>query len=180
MKKKRTGARAHGLLFCFGGQIPGETTYAPTVGFMATSMDVMGWLMSLVLSTQPWRRDPNVVPLPWRTDIVQATLARVGGARAAAAAAAAAATAASADAPLPLKFGLLKWDGAVRPHPPISRALDFVADVLTKAGHKASLCFFGEAHLFPPSHPHSLAPRACPTCAPGAPLAPPPDNESRP
>ncbi|KAF4441026.1 hypothetical protein FACUT_3055 [Fusarium acutatum] len=35
-----------------------------------------------------------------------------------------------------LKIGLMKWDGAVMPHPPILRALEHTKQLLIKAGHE--------------------------------------------
>lgn len=82
--------------------------------------------MTAVLSTQPWLRDPNVVPLPWRQEIVDATLSR--------------ATADGfANRERPLKLGILWTDGVVTPHPPISRGLRLIVDAVRRAGHQVSL-----------------------------------------
>ncbi len=94
---------------------------------MGTSLDALQLVMAAILSTRPWQRDPKVVPIPWRQDVVDATLARA---------------AAAADGPpsrvRPLKLGILWTDGMVSPHPPIVRDLRMVVDAVTKAGHKAS------------------------------------------
>ncbi|KAK4177397.1 amidase signature domain-containing protein [Triangularia setosa] len=60
------------------------------------------------LSTQPWLRDPDVVPIPFREDIFQSykSLNR------------------------PLKFGIVWSDGIVNPHPPIRRGLEHIVTSL--------------------------------------------------
>lgn len=60
--------------------IPGETTYASTVGVMGTSLDAIHLVLRSVLLAQPWIRDPNVVPVPWRDDYVEETLSRAAAA----------------------------------------------------------------------------------------------------
>lgn len=106
-------------------QIPGETTYASSVGFMGTSLDALHLLMTSILSIHPWLRDPNVVNIPWRQEITDATLRR------------AAADGSSNDA-VPLKLGIFWTDGVVTPQPPIARGLRLVVEAVKKAGHKAS------------------------------------------
>ncbi|CAI6022359.1 unnamed protein product [Clonostachys chloroleuca] len=69
-----------------------------------------------ILSRQPWCRDPAVVKMPWRPDIVQATEEMVqSGQR--------------------LVFGMISCDGVVQPHPPIFRALALVREALNSQGH---------------------------------------------
>ncbi|KAI9781915.1 MAG: hypothetical protein M1816_002138 [Peltula sp. TS41687] len=104
-------------------EIPGETTYASSVGFLGTSLDALHLLMSTVLSTQPWLRDPYVVNIPWRQHITDATLLR-------------AASDGSSTGVKPLKLGIYWTDGVVTPHPPIARGLHMVVDAVKKAGHK--------------------------------------------
>jgi amidase len=101
---------------------PGQNTYASSVGFLSNSIDALQLVMKSVLSTQPWLRDPEVVPIPWRQTLVDSTLSR-----------------ASADGSsnyTPLKLGIYWTDGVVGPHPPINRGLRAVVDTLRKAGHK--------------------------------------------
>ncbi len=99
---------------------------------MGTSLDALKLLMASVLSTQPWQRDPNVVPIPWRQDVVDATLSR----------------AVSSSSEQPLKLGIFWTDGVVTPQPPIARGLRMVVDALTKAGHKASQKHFLELQRY--------------------------------
>lgn len=92
---------------------------------MGTSLDALHLLMTAVLSQKPWLRDPNVVPIPWRQQITDATLQR-------------AKPDGSASGSVPLKLGIFWTDGVVTPQPPISRGLRLIASAVKKAGHKAS------------------------------------------
>jgi hypothetical protein len=47
-------------------QNPGQNTYASSVSFLSNSIDALELVISSVLSTQPWLRDPEVVAIPWR------------------------------------------------------------------------------------------------------------------
>lgn len=95
--------------------IPGQTTYASTVGVIGTSLDAIHLVFRSVLLTQPWLRDPNVVPMPWRDDRVEETLSR-------------AETCGKANDNRPLKFGIFWTDGVVNPQPPVTRGLNLVVD----------------------------------------------------
>ncbi len=90
---------------------------------MGTSIASLKLVASALLSTKPWLRDPNVVPMPWRLEIEQQTLAR-------------ATSEGRANDKAPLKIGFLFNDGYMTPHPPITRGLHIVRDALIKAGHK--------------------------------------------
>lgn len=88
-------------------------------------------MMTSILSTSPWLRDPYVVKIPWRETLALATLAR-------------AAENGSSNDQKPLKLGIFWTDGVVTPHPPIQRGLRLVVDAVTEAGHKASFnCMLG-------------------------------------
>ncbi|KAK3372148.1 amidase signature domain-containing protein [Podospora didyma] len=78
---------------------PGQNTYRSTVGFLSTSVGGLELVLRSVLSTEPWRKDPAVVPIPFRQEVVDDTAKR------------------------PLKLGVLWTDGTVGPHPPITRGL---------------------------------------------------------
>ncbi|KAJ6036184.1 general amidase [Penicillium herquei] len=97
--------------------IPGETTYPSSVGVMGTSIDALRLVLSSILSTEPWLRDPVVVPIPWRENIAEETLAR-------------------SDGGTPLKLGIFWTDDWVTPHPPVQRALRQIVDAVKGAGHK--------------------------------------------
>jgi amidase len=82
--------------------------------------------MSSILSTEPWLRDPYVVTIPWRQQIVDDTLAR-------------ATETGASNEKRPLKFGVVWNDGMVTPHPPVVRGLREVVNAVEAAGHK--VCF---------------------------------------
>ncbi|EXJ69725.1 uncharacterized protein A1O5_06796 [Cladophialophora psammophila CBS 110553] len=103
---------------------PGQNTYRSTVGFMSTSLGGLELALKSVLSTRPWLRDPAVVPIPFRQDIVDEYLSRAdwdGTAKASG---------------LALKLGVFWTDGVVTPQPPITRGLQMVVDAVRNAGHK--------------------------------------------
>lgn len=102
---------------------PGQNTYRSAVGFMGTSIDGLGLLLRSVLSTRPWVRDPAVVPLPFRQDVVDAYLARAN-------------EDGTARGEKPLKLGVLWSDGVVGVHPPVRRGLEMVADAVVRSGHQ--------------------------------------------
>ncbi|KAI1735431.1 amidase signature domain-containing protein [Xylaria scruposa] len=103
---------------------PGQNTYRSAVGIMGTSLDGLELMLRADLSTKPWLRDPAVVPLPFRDEMLHeyASRANLDGT--------------ANDAALPLKLGVLWTDGAVQPHPPITRGLQIVVDAMQSAGHK--------------------------------------------
>lgn len=92
---------------------------------MGTSIGSLKLVASALLSTRPWLRDPNVVPIPWRLEIEQQTLAR-------------ATSEGRSNEKTPLKLGILFNDGYMTPHPPVTRGLQIVCDALAEAGHKVS------------------------------------------
>lgn len=64
--------------------------------------------------SEPWLRDPRVVPLPWRQELV----------------------AEAAKAERPLVFGVIWADGLITPHPPVTRALKDTVEKLRAAEHE--------------------------------------------
>lgn len=103
---------------------PGQTAYKMNIGFLSTSIDGIGLVLKSVLSTKPWLRDPAVVPIPFRQEIVDEYLGRAhddGTAK---------------QGRTPFKLGVLWTDGVVGPHPPITRSLRMVIDAIRNAGHK--------------------------------------------
>jgi amidase len=88
---------------------PGQINIPTVVGIIGSSAESLKYLFESLLSTKPWNYDPNVLPLPWRQP------EDVNGV---------------------LVFGLMEFDGIVKPHPPIARALRIVAQALKDKGHK--------------------------------------------
>jgi amidase len=104
-------------------QNPGQNTYASSVGVMGTTIDAVKLVMTSILSTQPWIRDPAVVSMPWNSDVEKSTLARASADGA-------------ANEKQPLKLGVFWSDGVVGPQPPIKRGLRLVHEVLESMGHR--------------------------------------------
>lgn len=104
---------------------PGQNTYPSSVGFLSTSLDGLQLIMSSVLSTKPWLRDPEVVSIPWRQQAADEVLHR-----------ASAENGSVNSGGRPLKLGIYWTDGVVEPQPPIKRGLRVVVEAVQKAGHK--------------------------------------------
>ncbi|KAI1046745.1 hypothetical protein LB505_006769, partial [Fusarium chuoi] len=103
---------------------PGQDTYRSTIGFMGTSIDALEVVFKAVLGTEPWMKDPAVIPIPFRKEVMESHQGRADkkdnakfGER-------------------PLKMGVLWCDGMVGLHPPVLRGLKVVVEALKKAGHK--------------------------------------------
>ena len=67
-------------------------------------------MFKALLSTEPWLRDPDVLPIPYRPGIL------------------------ASDSKLAL--GIFAWDGVVTPHPPVQRAILYVKEALAAEGHE--------------------------------------------
>jgi amidase len=103
---------------------PGQDTYRSSIGFMGTSLEAIELVFKAVLGTEPWLRDPAVIPIPFRSGMQESYLSKVdsrGNAK---------------STEKPLKMGVFWSDGMVGLHPPVLRGLHVVADALKKAGHK--------------------------------------------
>ncbi len=91
---------------------PGQTTVSSSIGFLSSALPSLKLIMKAVLSTEPWNRDPELVPLPWRTET---EYKKSSG---------------------QLCFGIMPTNGIVTPHPPILRGMKLVKEAIEKAGHK--------------------------------------------
>ncbi|BGP26690.1 fatty-acid amide hydrolase [Rhodotorula toruloides] len=80
----------------------------PVWGPLARSIPDLELLLRSVISSEPWKIDPTCVPMPWKP----VTYDR------------------------PLRIGVLRDNGMVRPHPPIRRVLDETVAKLKAAGHE--------------------------------------------
>ncbi|KAL9036446.1 MAG: hypothetical protein Q9180_004298, partial [Flavoplaca navasiana] len=89
---------------------------------MGTTIDAVRLLMTSMLSTDPWLRDPNVVKMPWSSEVEATTLAR--------------AKADGSAKDVPLKIGIYWTDGVVTPHPPIQRGLRILYTLIQDLKHK--------------------------------------------
>lgn len=79
------------------------------IGTFANEIGSLRIFYETVLSSQPWLRDSNVVPMPWNPSI---------------------------KAPQKLRLGFLTDDGIIHSSPPVLRCLDEAAEKLRKAGHE--------------------------------------------
>ncbi|KAF0642416.1 hypothetical protein FPSE5266_05311 [Fusarium pseudograminearum] len=113
---------------------PGQDTYRSSLGFMGTSIDALEIVFKSVLGTEPWLRDPAVLPIPFRKEMMDSYLSRAdskGNAK---------------SGERPLKMGIFWSDGMVGLHPPVLRGLRVVAEALKKAGHKGGFFSADGAH----------------------------------
>lgn len=85
----------------------------PVAGPMANSLATVGLFMQAYASLEPWKIDPTILPIPWREEIDE----KVQGKE-------------------KLKIAYIVDDGAVKPHPPIQRAVRDVVQKLKDCGHE--------------------------------------------
>lgn len=71
--------------------------------------------MDGILAGEPWRRDPSLIPIPWRKEL-------------------------SLKPDKPLKIGYYISDKVIRVQPPIEKAMQTVIDSLKAAGHTRKCC----------------------------------------
>jgi amidase len=103
---------------------PGQTLYSSSVGVLGPTIGSIKLVLESLISTQPWLRDPDVVPVPWRPQIVEDILCPTRS----------------------FKFGIYKTDKVVNPHPPISRGLQIVVGAVRRAGHKVQHSALAQVH----------------------------------
>ncbi|KZT66402.1 amidase [Daedalea quercina L-15889] len=97
------------------GPLEGQDCVRAAVGPMSSSLGGLTTFMKAILNTQPWLKDPSVVPMSWNENLY--ALDGHGGGRR-------------------LCFAIVWDDGMVKPHPPVRRALRMAKDAITTAGHK--------------------------------------------
>lgn len=100
--------------FAYTGMLfpsPSQISIAGCPGPIAKSMADVKMMSKFLVDSSPWESDPNVVPLPWRSQD-------------------------SCPSTDKLTVGVIKFDGAVMPHPPVLRAIDLVAKRLRLDGHE--------------------------------------------
>lgn len=86
----------------------------PVAGPIARDLGSIEYFMKSYLSSQPWERDPAVLPIPWRENLVDEI----------------------SSGSKKLKIGYIVDDGAVLPQPPIQRAVLETVEKLRAAGHE--------------------------------------------
>jgi amidase len=90
----------------------GQEHVPSVIGPMSRNIDSLIAVTKAVIDATPWEEDPKCCPVPWRHDVFEEAQSR------------------------PLVIAVMRDDGVVRPHPPISRVLDDVAKKLELAGHE--------------------------------------------
>ncbi|KAK9796947.1 putative Amidase signature domain-containing protein [Seiridium cardinale] len=89
----------------------GQEHVPSSIGPMARSLSSITYVMKNLADAKPWEHDARCAPIPWRNELYDSCLSR------------------------PLTIGVLLDDGVVRPHPPITRVLSSVVELLKGAGH---------------------------------------------
>lgn len=84
----------------------GKETISSTAGPMTVDREALELFMKVALSSKPWNMDPTLDVKPWTPHTFDK----------------------------PLKIAVQWWDGVVKPHPPMIRALKEVAEACRKAG----------------------------------------------
>lgn len=86
-------------------------------GPMGGSWGAVEVAMAAVVGGRPWEVDPKCVPIPWVGDEERERREKEEGS-------------------VKKCFGVMRWDGLVRPHPPIERGMDETVAALRAAGHE--------------------------------------------
>lgn len=90
----------------WGYMMAGADNVETCLGPLSTSFAGLELFMKTIIDSQPWLTEPALIPMPWR----------------------------EIQLPETLKIGVLWHDKVVKPHPPITRALDLVTTQLKAAG----------------------------------------------
>jgi amidase len=104
--------------------IDGQNSILSVVGPLATSIPALRLAAKGMLAQQPWLHDPLVHPLPWRDDEERQILDIVN--------------ALAPSGAHKLAFGVVRHDGYVAPHPPVSRAMEIVVKAMEQLGHEVN------------------------------------------
>ncbi|KAI0481287.1 amidase signature domain-containing protein [Xylariaceae sp. FL0804] len=108
---KPTSGRLPGYGRGVGYSDSGAAGYGPLAG----DLDAVAVYCEAVLAAEPWRRNPAVVPIPWRADVVRRRCGSSGN---------------------KLRLGFLRDDGITHNSPPVARCLAEAAERLREAGHE--------------------------------------------
>ncbi len=82
----------------------GEEQIIPTIGPLSTSLEGCKLFLKTIIDAKPWYKEPTLLPFPWREEDF------FKGKK--------------------LKVAVMWDDGVVKPHPPITRALQQVVEKL--------------------------------------------------
>lgn len=87
----------------------GSEQIVPTIGPLSTSLEGCKLFIKSIIDAKPWLKEPAVLPFPWKEE--------------------------DAFKGKKLKVAVLWDDGVVKPHPPVTRALNQVVDKLKEKGN---------------------------------------------
>ncbi|KAF1937439.1 amidase [Clathrospora elynae] len=90
----------------------GQEHVPSVIGPMTRNIDSLIAVTKAVIDGHPWDQDPKCCPVPWRPEIFDDARSQ------------------------PLVIAVMRDDGVVKCHPPVSRVLEEVAAKLEKAGHE--------------------------------------------
>ncbi|KAF2728866.1 amidase signature enzyme [Polyplosphaeria fusca] len=90
----------------------GQEHVPSVIGPMARNVQSLVAATKAIVDSAPWLLDPKCNPLSWRSDVFNDVQSR------------------------PLVVALMLDDGVVKPHPPVSRVVEEVAEKLRTAGHE--------------------------------------------
>jgi len=93
----------------------GHNTVPSVIGPIGHSISDLKLSMKTILNKKPWESDPKVLELPWKTEDALLT---------------------NGEKKRSFIFGVMRSDGVVSPHPPVSRAMDRTIAALEAAGHE--------------------------------------------
>jgi Asp-tRNA(Asn)/Glu-tRNA(Gln) amidotransferase A subunit family amidase len=85
--------------------MPGADPIASVIGPLSSTLTGLKLFMQTILSAKPWLSEPALIPLPWNSSL-------------------------HISPSQPLKIGVLWHDNVVKPHPPITRALQTLVSKL--------------------------------------------------
>jgi Asp-tRNA(Asn)/Glu-tRNA(Gln) amidotransferase A subunit family amidase len=93
--------------------MPGQEGVPSVFSPMARTLMDLTYFTRSVIQMQPWKYDPSVHPIPWRSDVES-----------------------EFESKKPLKVGIMRTDNVVDPAPACARALDMAASALKSQGHE--------------------------------------------
>ncbi|OSS49705.1 hypothetical protein B5807_05878 [Epicoccum nigrum] len=89
----------------------GQEHVPSVIGPMSRSIDSLVDVTKAVIDAAPWEHDPRCSPICWQSATFEDVQSR------------------------PLRIAVMRDDGVVRPHPPVTRVLEEVVARLERAGH---------------------------------------------
>ena len=90
---------------------------------MAADLPSLEMATKVILDTNPWKEDIDVLDMPWNVDRIQAVRNRVCR---------------RGESDGKLTFRIMNYDKVVLPHPPVRRAIKLVTEALLERGYEVS------------------------------------------